>query len=778
MMRAMLLLLGLCGAVQLVEGQLRPRSTGGDKEVLLKSEAQRYSVLMQSMAKPASEPGIDVQYYKLTLSVTTNPAYLRGIVTMRALSLADNLGSVTLDLMNTMTVDSVKTGNSILLFIQQPATVTITLDRAYGTGETVSMDIYYRGVPGSSGFGSFTFASHGGTAWVYTLSEPYGAKDWWPCKDHPSDKADSVDIWVTVDGTLKVGSNGRLAAVIDNGNGTKTYRWAERYPISTYLVSMAITNYAEFTNWFKYAPADSMPVLNYVLPEHLTSAQASLPRTLDMLRIYSDRFGLYPFISEKYGHAEFGWGGGMEHQTMTSLYGFGEYLVAHELSHQWFGDMITCAKWPDIWLNEGFATYGEAVYAEGMYGAAAYASHMDMVMAGAKSAAGSIYVRDTSNVNSLFDGALVYDKGGTVLHMLRHVLGDSVFFRSMRAYAQDPRFRFGVATTEDFRRVCETVSGVPLGYFFDEWIYGESYPRYVCSWKAGPGSSGYDVTLRVTQTTGTTNPSAFTMPIDCRLAAPGWDTTVVILNSSNDQQFVLQTSHKPDTVQLDPRNWILREAQSVPLDRAIISVSTQRIMFGLMDINIPYRDTTFAVSNIGGADDSITISLNYGNVVPPSAVTVSPSACALPAGSTQMVTFSINPRSLTSGKVYSCIVIVDSRLGYGTTQFKKSMQFGISGTLDVQDASRGIPGEFALDQNYPNPFNPTTTLRYGLPRRSYVSLVVYNTTGQRVATLVQGEREPGFYEVSFDATDLASGVYFYRLQAGSFLETRKLLLLR
>jgi len=778
MKRLGLLLIALSASASSLHSQVSPSSVKANHEALVKSEAQRGIMLMKAMANPASDIDIDVQYYKLNLSITTSPAYLRGIVTMRALSLVDNLGSVTLDLMNAMTVDSVKMGSSMLSFVQQPATVTITLDRGYGTGEVLSMDIYYQGVPGSSGFGSFTFTSHAGTPWVYTLSEPYGAKDWWPCKDHPSDKADSVDIWVTTDGTLKDGSNGTLVAVIDNGNGTKTYRWAERYPIATYLVSLAITNYAEFTNWFTYAPAGSMPVLNYVLPEHLSNAQANLPRVLDMLRIYSDRFGLYPFIREKYGHAEFGWGGGMEHQTMTSLEGFSEYLVAHELSHQWFGDMITCANWSNIWMNEGFATYCEAVYAEGMYGAAAYALYMNQVMTGAKSATGSIYVHDTSNVNTLFNSALVYDKGATVLHMLRHVLGDSVFFRSMKAYAADPRFRFGVATTENFRQVCETVSGMQLGYFFDEWIYGQGYPRYICYWKAVPGSSGYDVTLRVTQAAGWTNPAVFAMPIDFRLAAAGWDTTVVIFNSLNDQQFVVQTSHRPDTVQLDPQNWILREAQSVHSDKALISVNTRFVNFGTIDVNVPLRDTTFAVTNLGGGDDSVDVALDYVNVTPDSAVTIAPTAFALPSFSSQDLRFSIHPPLLASGTTYNAKVLIDSRFGQGTTHFEKTMIFVTTGTLSVPAQTSDLPTVFALHQNYPNPFNPTTTISYGLPQKSHVSLKVYNTLGQLVATLVNDEQEAGYREVKFDGSDLASGVYFYQLQAGSYVNTKKLLLLR
>jgi aminopeptidase N len=563
MKRSAVILMAWCSAVGLAFGQFQPQPAVPDDEALLKSEATRYRAQMNALRKPASDQNIDVKYYKLNLTITTSPSgYLRGVVTMEALSMVGNLTSVTLDLMNPMTVDSVKSGSGKLSFSQLPSTVTVTLDRSYANGELVTLDIYYRGVPGSSGFGSFTFTTHAtATPWVYTLSEPYGAKDWWPCKDHPLDKADSVDVWATVDSAFKVGSNGTLVGVINNGNGTKTYRWAERYPISTYLVSLAISNYAEFTNWFRYTPSDSMPVLNYVLPEHLASAQANLPMTIGMLGIYSDRYGLYPFIKEKYGHSEFGWGGGMEHQTMTSLTSFGESLVAHELAHMWFGDMITCATWHNIWLNEGFATYSVAVYYEGKYGAANYWTYMNSQMNSALNAVGSVYVRDTSSVNTLFDSRLVYAKGASVLHMLRHVVGDSMFFKSLRAYAADPRFKYGVAATDNFSQVCETLSGKTLGYFFNEWVYGENFPAYTYSWRAIPDTNGgYIVPITIHQTTGTTNPTFFTMPVDFQLKGVGLDTTVVLWNNVADQIFQVHLPVLPTTGVLDPNNWILKTA--------------------------------------------------------------------------------------------------------------------------------------------------------------------------------------------------------------------------
>jgi aminopeptidase N len=507
----------------------------------------------------ASGTAFDVTYYRLELRIILQPQYLIGQVYVSVIALDDSLRSLVFDLSSPMLVDSATVSGSRATVIRYPAAVEIRLDRPYRRGEVAAATLYYRGTPPVTGLGSFVFASAYGSPWAWSLSQPYGARDWWPCKDHPSDKADSADIQVTCPTGMRVGSNGRLVSITNNGNGTSTTLWSERYPITTYLISVTLSGFSAFTNWWHYSPTDSLPVVNYVLPEHLNAALAALPRTVDMLGVFSEAFGLYPFIREKYGHCEFGWGGAMEHQTMTSTTTFDEITIAHELGHQWFGDLITCESWPELWMNEGFATYTEAVWLERFYGPDRYAAHMAEQMRDARSAVGTLYLQDTSNVRSMFSNARVYAKGASVLHMLRHVVGDSAFWRILRAYVADPRFRFGTTTTRGFQELCEEVSGIPLGTFFDQWVFGEKYPVYTAAWSDSAAEGGYHVTVTLRQVTRTENPTFFRMPVDLRLKSGTWDTTVTVAHERDAQEFTFLLSHHPDTLLLDPGNWILKD---------------------------------------------------------------------------------------------------------------------------------------------------------------------------------------------------------------------------
>ncbi|GAB3917238.1 M1 family metallopeptidase [Larkinella terrae] len=509
---------------------------------------------------------IDVTYYKLDLNITYTPNYLRGAATVGLKSAADNLSRFFLDLSSSLKVDSVKTGAQKLVFSQQDNQLSITPTQPLGKGQALAVTVFYQGVPGSTGLGSFVFGTHGSQNQpvIWSLSEPYGSRDWFPCKDTPADKADSSDVWITAPKQFVSVSNGRLEKMIENANDTRTYRWRNRYPIANYLISVAMSNYALYEQTFRLTPTDSMPVTHYVYPEALTdNFRKTLDQTTNMLDVFTKYFGPYPFLKEKYGHAQFGWGGGMEHQTISSMGAFNSDIMAHELAHQWFGDKITCKTWEHIWLNEGFASYAEALYREATGGTASYRSYMNAYLILARRARGTIFVQDLTNVDNVFDANRTYYKGGTVLHMLRGVVGDQKFREILQKYVASP-LAYGSATTEDFAAIASQVYGQPLDYFFKQWIYGENYPTYQVKWSSSPVGSQpnrYRVQLRLQQSTGTTNPTFFTMPVPVKVLTSVGDTTITVFNNSADQTFELPVRGQPTEIQIDPDSWILKQVE-------------------------------------------------------------------------------------------------------------------------------------------------------------------------------------------------------------------------
>jgi aminopeptidase N len=352
-------------------------------------------------------------------------------------------------------------------------------------------------------------------------------------------------------------SNGLLKEVVTNGNGTKTFKWHGSYPIANYLISLAVTNYTQYDLYFRYSPTDSMPFNNFIYPEHLTTLKPQIDKTLGMLSFYSSVYGPYPFLKEKYGHAEFGRLAGMEHQTISSMGYWSDGIIAHELTHQWFGDKITCKDWHHIWLNEGFATYGEALYEEHVRGKIGYEGFMQAIMNNAKNAQGSIYVQDIESVEEIFDGSRSYAKGGTVLHMLRNVIGDSLYFASVKKYAVDTALAYKNAVTDDFKRNVEAVTGQNLTYFFNQWIYGENYPKYSVSMNSTDAGNGfYNTAVKIEQEVNT-NPAFFTMPVDVKLFFDDGDTTITVFNNAQVQTFNFLTKEKPAVFKIDPENKIL-----------------------------------------------------------------------------------------------------------------------------------------------------------------------------------------------------------------------------
>ncbi|MGD9486940.1 MAG: M1 family aminopeptidase [Calditrichaceae bacterium] len=545
----------------------------GQKQHIL-DESKRKAEILKKWAQPAgtteNQAGYDVKYYLIDLDIEPDPERVQGIrgrVTVNLDITVANLESVDLNLADGMLVDSVFNENTKTSFTRGDDLLTVSLSRNFTQGEATSVTVYYHGNPESTGFGAFGFTEYNSKPLIWSLSEPYGARAWWPCKDAPADKADSVDIRFTVPDPMIAVSNGVLTTEVDNGNGTSTFHWKVRYPISTYLVSIAAYEYVKYTDWYVTTEEDSMPIDFYVAPDHLENSKFNFLKTREMIEIFSGLFGEYPFLDEKYGHVEFPWGGGMEHQTCTSLGSInssnGYYsvnLIVHELAHQWWGDMVTCADFKNIWLNEGFATYSEALYWEAIGGFDRYQAEID---GNAYYGGGTIFVADTTSVSRIFHSGLSYNKASYVLHMLRHVVGDSSFFSILKTYYEDPRHQYSTVKTPQFQELCETVSGMDLEKFFQQWIYGEYYPYYSYGWRADNQGDNYKLTLEIKQIQ--TNTGLFTMPVDIEITTTSGTELFVVKDSLESQTFELIVGSEPSSVILDPDRWILKQTTQHPL---------------------------------------------------------------------------------------------------------------------------------------------------------------------------------------------------------------------
>ena len=497
---------------------------------------------------------IDISYYKLDLEILIDERIIGGTLVVRGHFRTDQPDLIELDLSSAMSVDSVKFFGEVWPFEHDNHILKIpTLQITMHGGYDFSIEIFYGGTPIPSGFGSFNFDTYNGEDHVWTLSEPYGARDWWPCKDDPSDKADSMDIIISLPDDQIPVSNGLLINELEIGDGKKKYHWKEKYPISTYLVSITTYPYRFWSDNYISPQNDTMPIDFYVYPNHYDMTYNNYLKTKEMITIFSEKFGEYPFINEKYGHVEFNRAGGMEHQTISSMGGHSEWLIAHELAHQWWGNLVTCASFNHIWLNEGFARFGEALWQEEKYGVGAY---RDFWSAHAYYGPGTVYVENPTSTSEIFNGNLSYNKAGWVLHMLRGILGDSIFFDVLKSYATNDSLAYNAVTTEKFQNVSEYISGLELDYFFDQWIYGEGYPKYSIDWEINKNS---ELIVNIQQVQKT---QYFKMPINLQLLLPDGITEIRIDNSQAFETYNLGIiGSSTFNLILDPDEWILKEVQ-------------------------------------------------------------------------------------------------------------------------------------------------------------------------------------------------------------------------
>ncbi len=517
----------------------------------------------------ANTANYDVKYHRLELNVDPSVSQIAGEITTY-FEANEIMTEITFDLADNMTVTQVlQRGNSLSYLQNVDDELVITLPLTQAQGVLDSLTVTYSGNPISSGFGSFEQTTHNGAPIMWTLSEPYGAKGWWPCKQDLIDKIDSIDVHIT---TPEFNATNESYVVASNGleisqtvvGSDKTTHFKHRHPIPAYLIAFAVTNYEVYSHT---VPNNGSPfdIINYVYPESLITAQASTEITVDIMDIFTNLFEEYPFSDEKYGHAQFGWGGGMEHTTISFMGGFSRGLIAHELAHQWFGNKITCGSWKDIWLNEGFATYLAALVIEDLDGEASFKNwRQQSVNTITSQTNGAVYLsdQDTTSVNRIFSSRLSYNKGAMVLHMLRRKLGDTDFYQGLQDYLDTPALAFDFAKTEDFINAMELSTGETLDEFFDDWIYNQGYPSYTVNWD----QNGNQLELVVSQTQSDASVSFFEAGVPVRIVGTlGESLDVVLDNTINNEDFFETVNFTVQEVLFDPDYNLISKNNTVTL---------------------------------------------------------------------------------------------------------------------------------------------------------------------------------------------------------------------
>ncbi|MEO0078503.1 MAG: M1 family metallopeptidase [candidate division WOR-3 bacterium] len=520
----------------------------------------------------------NVRHYRLDIDL---PMVDRGYSAHQALSIRSDvlsLDSFALHFCN-LVCDSVKRAGVPLQFLTPTGLLTIMLDTPLPQGESTVIDIWFRRLSSAPERGYY-FATRPTVAYAYgmTCTPPRDCRYWMPCYDEPHDKAErGVELNLTVPDTFQTCANGLCDSVTVNpGNGTRTYWWRHPYSIATYLINFVASRFATWHHDFIQPDGDTVPSLYFMWPQDSAVSRTTFGRLPNIFAFYSDTnmLGRYPF--EKYGQVPgyygFPWGA-MENQTLTMIHtqwlrSGDDIGMAHEMSHMWYGDMVTCVDFANIWLNEGFATYLECLYAGHANGRAYFRQYI-------ASKAYAAILQDRSRrfpiynppEAEIYNYGTIYCKGAWVEHMLRWVLGDTawespgVFFAALRAYGDS--FRYGTASTDDYCRINEQVSGQELSWFFDEWIYQAGYPKYRLNWSSEPAGDSFMVITNLSQANGTGAPDFFRTPLPVRVNCPGDSSFVVIRPQANPQVDTFLVAEAPSSLTVDPDNWILDSAYVV-----------------------------------------------------------------------------------------------------------------------------------------------------------------------------------------------------------------------
>ena len=576
----------------------------------------------------------DLQYQRMDVNLDPAVNYISGSVTAHFVS-KEPMSAIYFDFTDQIPVSAVTYHGTALVFEQLPTKeLKITFPNSISTNTLDSLTINYSGVPDNSGRTYFYVGTHAGSPVLSTLSEPYGAQNWFPTKQSMNDKIERFDFKITTPDLYSVAANGSLKSeTLLNGNKKLTF-WRTEYPMAAYLAALSIGDFVKFNDTIG---ASSFPFVNYLYPDTSNNAGVleNIEWTKQAMAIFETYFGPYPFADEKYGHMEFAVNGAaMEHQTMSSMNSFGKFTIAHELAHQWFGDKITCGSWNEAWLNEGFATFGEyLIYEKNSMTPAEFLNHLQFHLNSITSLpGGSIYVNDSElgNIPAVFSGRLTYQKGAFVLRMLKWILGDDDFYQMLREYVANPNFAYQYATTENFKNQLFISTGKDFTEFFNDWIYGEGYPTYTIKWNQPVANQ--NLHFLISQTQSHSSVSFFEMPLPVKVTGTNGEVANLVLNNSQDNQNFselinfkvanvsfnddLQIIEKNSTVIYDPS---LLKAESSQKQKVILYPNPVENEINFKGIS---RQTAYEIYNMEG------VLIEKGNYHPSSSIKVS----TLPTG--------------------------------------------------------------------------------------------------------------------------------------------------
>ena len=645
------------------------------------------------------------------------------------------LSSIQMNAINTsLTIDSVTIAG--MSFTHTNDILTVQLDRTYNPGEIVQVKIFYH----HNNVSDHGFYVQDGM--VFTDCEPEGARCWYPCWDKPSDKA-TLDLTAYTPANVKLGSNGILMDSTNVADTMIIYHWVSTNRISTYLIviSAKVDYKLDILYWHKLSnPNDSVPFRFYYNDGEDPTPVENIIR--QMTTYYSQNYCEHPHPKNGFASLNnlFPWGG-MENQTLTSICQdcWREGLVSHEFAHQWFGDMITCATWADIWLNEGFATWSEAFWIEYSGGWSAYKSTIDgdATLYFEGNPGWPIYVPGwaihTPGMDTLFNTYITYEKAACVLHQLRYMLGDTLFFRTLQSYCADTNFRFKNATTADFNAKVNQVTGENYDWYFNAWLLQPNHPVYQNSYNIRSlGAGEWQIDFRIHQIQ--TNAPYFPMILEFRIQfADSTDANIRVLNDADNEQFNWKFSKQPVAFQFDPDNQIVLKKGYTIIDTLFLSSISDS--YG----NVPIQSAGFW-SITGTMPDWLSANKTNGNG---NDTVIFHTLVANPGATQRSVTFAVS---------------IASMLPASFTVIQLPTTGGIS---------EKQPNKIRI---FPNPSSGIIKVLSDLPIEQ---LTVVNSNGmtlQEIKTLKQ--------VIDLDLSSEGQGIYFIRLTGLNWVANRKIILIK